>query len=94
MAYFVGWMTPFPAIRHAGARTARLLLVCREGRISLAAEDDCTGPQPAGAAGTGAAGGAGNGLANIRSRLTTLQGTFDMSDIAPGTRLHVTFASG
>jgi len=69
-------------IRHAHAKTVSVAIDYRCGRVSVAIADDGRG------IGDGDEG-RGNGLANMRTRVDALAGTFAIGNADPGTRLSI-----
>lgn len=67
-------------IKHANASRLTIDIVYHSGIVTVAIEDDGTGFDPDGAA-------AGNGLANMRTRITSLGGTFEIEADDAGTRI-------
>jgi ligand-binding sensor domain-containing protein/signal transduction histidine kinase len=67
-------------LKHSGAGRAKLSMACRNGAFELTISDNGIGMDPASAQNGGgdAAAGFANGLANMRSRLTTVGGRFEL----------------
>jgi len=72
------------ALRHSGARTLRIDIRHGEGRVALTVADDGRGYDPDSAP-------AGNGLVNMRARVESLGGDFDITGHAQGTTVRAWF---
>lgn len=74
-------------VKHASASEVRIRVQLREGDCILAIEDDGRGFDAHSARPDG------NGLHNMRERLNTIGGTFELSSLADqGTRLQMTIS--
>jgi two-component system sensor histidine kinase DevS len=74
-------------IRHSGASRIRIGIERKDGRIALVIEDDGHGFDAGALV-------AGNGLANIRGRISGLRGELTFSSLEPGSRLVAAFPVG
>ncbi|WP_417482648.1 sensor histidine kinase [Maricaulis sp.] len=75
------------AIRHSGASHIRIRIERLAGRLTLVIEDDGHGFDAAAVV-------AGNGLANMRGRISGLGGELSFSSLEPGSRLVAAFRAG
>ena len=74
-------------IRHSGASRIRIAIERKDGRIALVIDDDGHGFDAEALV-------AGNGLANIRGRISGLRGELTFSALEPGSRLVAAFPVG
>ncbi|WP_116655116.1 sensor histidine kinase [Pelagibacterium sediminicola] len=72
------------ALKHAGATSIRIAVTLDDGAIAVSVADDGEGFDPDAVRG-------GNGLANMRARVTSLGGRFHIESTAGGTRVEAQF---